>query len=251
MAVGKPGKLYGISAGPGDPDLITVKALKLLQQVPVVAFPAGRQGQPGIAQRIVTPWLRPEQQQVPLFFALVQDEAKLQAAWAAAAATIEPYLQQGQDVAFVSEGDVSFYSTFTYLVAALRERCPGLLAQAVPGVCSPLGAAAELGLPLTIGTQKLAVLPTLHSLSELEQALRWAEVVVLLKVSSVYPQVWQILRQHDLLRQSHIVLWATGQEQVLYSDLSQHADLQLPYFSLLLVQRSQETSKISATCGGL
>ncbi len=230
------GTLYGISAGPGDPDLITVQALKILQRAPVVAFPAGRQGQPGIAQRIVTAWLKPEQQRLPLPFALVSDPEQLQTAWAQAAATLWPYLASGQDVAFVSEGDVSFYSTFSYLAATVQQRDPSLRIQALPGVCSPLAAAAALGIPLTLGAQKLVVLPTLHSLAELEQALAWADVLVLLKVSSVYAQVWQRLAERDLLRHSHLVEWVSGERQVLRSDLSDWAQLELPYFSLLLVQ---------------
>ena len=230
------GVLHGIGVGPGDPELITVKGLRLLQNAPVVAFPAGTNGNPGIAQQIVARWLRPEQILLALTFPYVQDAQLLNQAWHAAAEQVWQYLKQGQDVAFVSEGDTSFYSTFTYLSQTLHHLYPEASVQALPGVCSPLAAAAVLGIPLTIQAQRLAVLPALYTLNELEVALGWADVVVLLKVSSVYNQVWSVLKQHHLLERSYVIERATLPEQVIYADLSDRPDLELPYFSLLIVQ---------------
>ena len=130
----KIGTLYGISVGPGDPELITLKGLRSLQKVPVVAFPAGIQGKPGIAQQIVAQWLSPDQVQLALTFPYVQDMAMLKQAWQTAAALVWQYLSQGQDVAFACEGDVSFYSTFTYLAQTLQQLHPEALIKFVPGV---------------------------------------------------------------------------------------------------------------------
>ncbi|HEY9734753.1 MAG TPA: SAM-dependent methyltransferase, partial [Trichocoleus sp.] len=141
------GQLTGIGVGPGDPELLTVKALRLLQAAPVVAFPAGRNGQLGMAQQIIAPWLQPHQVQLPLTFSFDRDPAVLEAAWQGAAVRVWPYLNQGQDVVFASEGDISFYSTFTYLAQTLQQEHPELQVRAVPGVCSPLAAAAAVGHP--------------------------------------------------------------------------------------------------------
>jgi precorrin-2/cobalt-factor-2 C20-methyltransferase len=230
------GKLYGIGVGPGDPELITLKGLRLLQSVPVVAFPAGMRGQPGIAQRIVAEWLRPHQLQLALGFPYVQEEAVLLAAWQVAATQVWEHLAQDQDVAFVSEGDVSFYSTFTYLAQTLQHHHPDVIVQAIPGICSPLAAAAALGIPLTIRAHRLIVLPALYTVANLETALQNADVVVLMKVSSVYQQVWTVLEQHHLLQHSYIVERATLPDQVIYKDLSDRLNLELPYFSILIVQ---------------
>ncbi|WAL59809.1 precorrin-2 C(20)-methyltransferase [Thermocoleostomius sinensis] len=230
------GKLYGIGAGPGDPELITVKGLRLLQQVPVVAFPAGVGGKLGMAHQIVSPWLRSAQVQLPLVFPFVQDEAVLSQAWRSAAEQVWHYLKQGQDVAFVSEGDVSFYSTFTYLAQTLLEIDTQIEIETIPGICSPMAAAAALGIPLTIRAQRLVILPALYSMAVLESALTSADVVVLMKVSSVYQQVWSILQQYQLLRHSYVVVRATLPDQLIYADLSDRSNLQLPYFSLLIVQ---------------
>jgi precorrin-2/cobalt-factor-2 C20-methyltransferase len=232
----KIGTLYGISVGPGDPELITLKGLRFLQQVPVVAFPAGIGGKPGIAQQIVSQWLSPDQVQLPLTFPYVQDMAVLKSAWQTAAQQVWQYLKQSQDVAFACEGDVSFYSTFTYLAQTIQQLHPEVVVQLVPGVCSPMAAVAALGLPLTIRQERLAVLPALYTIAELKAVLDWADVVVLMKISSVYQQVWQVLQQRSLLHKSWVVERATLPNMVIYADLSDRPSLDLSYFSLLIVQ---------------
>jgi precorrin-2/cobalt-factor-2 C20-methyltransferase len=233
------GTLYGISVGPGDPELLTLKGLRLLKNAAVVAFPSGINGKPGIAQQIVAQWLHPEQVQLSLHFPYVQDLAELTQAWQTAADQVWVYLQQGQDVAFVCEGDVSFYSTFTYLAQTLQQCYPSAQVEAIPGVCSPLAAAASLGIPLSLRAQKIAVLPAFYNVEELEAAVQWAEVIVLLKVSSVYSQVWQILQTRQLLDRSYVVEWATTPKQMIHKDLRDRPHLDLSYFSLLIVQVSE------------
>ncbi|MCG8366254.1 MAG: precorrin-2 C(20)-methyltransferase [Pseudanabaenales cyanobacterium] len=230
------GTLYGVGVGPGDPELITLKALRLLESAPVVAFPAGVKGRLGRAQGIISQWLSPEQVQLALQFPYTADRQILAEAWKIASEQVWCYLRRGRNVVFASEGDVSFYSTFTYLAQTLQQFYPEVSIQATPGVCSPLSAAAVLGIPLTIQAQRLAILPVLHSLAHLETALLWADVVVLLKVSSIYREVWSVLQKHQLLEHSFAVENATKPEQMIYADLSDRPQLQLPYFSLLVVQ---------------
>lgn len=234
----KIGTLYGISVGPGDPELITLKGVRSLQQVPVVVYPAGIAGKPGIAQQIISPWLSQQQQQLALKFPYVQDMAVLTEAWNHAAEQVWHYLQKGQDVGFACEGDISFYSTFTYLAQTLQQRHPEAVIKLVPGVCSPMAAASVLGLPLTIRQQRLVVLPALYHIGELEAVLNWADVVVLMKVSSVYQQVWTVLQQRSLLSNSYVVERATLPDMVIHADLTLRPNLKLPYFSLLIVQLS-------------
>lgn len=229
------GTLYGISAGPGDPELLTLKAVRLLQQSPIVAYPSGIRGKPGFAEQIIAPWLKRDQLRLPLSFPYVQDQATLEDAWKQAAETVWNYLSQGQNVVFASEGDASFYSTFTYLAQTLLMLHPTAIVEVVPGVCSPLAASAALGLPLTVRHQQLVVLPALYHPQELEKALQWADVVVLMKVSSVYQQVWSILQAHDLLKRSYVIEWATLPQQIIHQNLDQQPHLSLHYFSLMIV----------------
>jgi len=255
LSTATPGTLYGLGVGPGDPELITVKSLKRLQAASVVAFPAGLNGRPGVAERIVAPWLTDEQTRLPLVFPYVLNSHELSIAWQQAAATVWPYLQKG-DVVFACEGDVSFYGTFTYLAQHLQRLHPEVNVKAIAGISSPMAAAAALGIPLTCQAEKLAILPALYSFedtntkdtskessvpskSQLEDTLNWAEVVVLMKVGSVYAQVWQILERHHLLESSYVVVNATRPEQQIFRGLQNHPNLQLPYFSLLIVQSTE------------
>jgi len=233
------GTLYGISVGSGDPELITLKGLRILKQSPVVAFPAGIEGKPGMAQQIVAQWLESHQVQLALTFPYVQDMVTLTQSWQIAAEQVWHYLHLGQDVAFVCEGDVSFYSTFTYLSQMLQQQHPKSVVQTVPGVCSPMAAASVLGMPLAVRQERLAVLPALYNVGELETILDWADVVVLMKVSSVYPEVWEVLRRRQLLEHAAVVARATLPEQVIYENLCDRPTLKLPYFSLLIVKVSQ------------
>ncbi len=232
----KLGTLYGISVGTGDPELITVKGLRILQTADIVTFPQGRANKPGVAQQIISQWLKPKQTTIPLHFPYVREQHILESAWHKAAVTVWEYLQQGKNVAFACEGDVSFYSTFTYLALTLKQLHPEVVIETVPGVCSPTAAASDLQIPLTVSNQRLTILPAIYTVADLETALDTAEVVVLLKVSSVYQEVWQILQKRGLLASSSIVEKATSGDRKIYQNLQSYPNLQLSYFSLLLVK---------------
>jgi len=232
------GILYGVSVGTGDPELITVKGLRILQQSKVVAFPAGIGDRLGVAQKIIDCWLQPHQILLPLDFPYLQDPQQLQTAWQKAAALVLQYLVQGEDVAFACLGDVSFYSTFTYLAQTLENIHPEVEIETIAGVSSPMAIASVLKFPLTVNQQKLAILPALYTVRELEVALDWAEVIVLLKVSSVYQQVWQILKERNLLQSSWIVEKATFLEQKIYQNLGNYPQLNLSYFSIMLIKNN-------------
>jgi precorrin-2/cobalt-factor-2 C20-methyltransferase len=229
------GTLTGIGVGPGDPDLITLKALKHLQAADVIAFPQGRDGQPGLAQRIVAPHLG-DQRQLPLRFPYVFDPDQLSTAWRQAADEVWQYLRQGLNVVFACEGDLSFYGTFNYLALSLAQQHPSAQIHRVPGICSPMAAVSALGVPLTVQSDKLAILPALYSLADLEAVLAWADVVVLLKVGSVYGKVWELLQQRQLLDQSWVMAHATQPNQTLYRPLTAYPHLELPYFSLMVIR---------------
>jgi precorrin-2/cobalt-factor-2 C20-methyltransferase len=230
------GTLYGISVGTGDPELITVKGLRLLQQSSVLAFPQGVGKKAGIAETIISAYVQPHQRQLPLDFPYVQDELILTQAWHKAAAQVWEYLKRGENVAFACEGDVSFYSTFSYLAEYVTKFSPQVKITVIPGVSSPMAAAAALSLPLTKQNERFLVLPALYTVSELEKALNFADVLVLLKFNSVYTQVWQFLKQRDLLEQAYIVERATFPEQKIYRNLGDRPSLKLSYFSILIIK---------------
>lgn len=233
----KIGTLYGVGVGPGDPELITVKGINLIKQASIIAFPAGINGKSGIAEQIAAQWCVPHQHRLSLSFPYVQDSEVLTTAWQEAAITVWQHLSQGDDVVFLCEGDISFYSTFSHLADALHQQYPDVSIEMVPGVCSPMAAAAALKRPLTEQAQRLVVLPALYTVSELETALDMAETVVLMKLKSVYEQVWPILQRRHLLNQSYVVEWATWPQQCIYDDLGDRPSLDLSYFSVLVIHQ--------------
>jgi precorrin-2/cobalt-factor-2 C20-methyltransferase len=242
------GILYGVSVGTGDPDLITVKGLTLLQNAGVIAFPAGIGDRAGVAETIIRDRLeggsghgvfrappQADREILKLSFPYTRDETIQEKARDEAAETVWRYLARGEDVVFACEGDVSFYSTFGRLAAALQKKHPEVRVRAIPGVCSPLAAASDLGIPLTTGDERLAIVPAIYHVDELESVLAWADVVVLMKFSSVYPKIREFLRQKGLLRESRIVERATYSDRKIYDDLENHPNLELSYFSIWIV----------------
>lgn len=232
------GVLYGISVGTGDPELITVKGLKRLQNTKIIAFPAGIGERLGIAEQIAQVWLQKDQQLLKLNFPYVQEESILEKAWSQAAEQVWYYLAQGEDIAFLCEGDVNFYSTFSYLALTLRQKYAGIKIVTIPGVSSPMAAAAALQIALTKRQEKLAILPALYSIEQLEKVMDWAEVLVLMKFSAVYSQIWQFLADKKLLTRSSIVERCSFPDQIIYRDLSERPNLKLSYFSIMIVQCS-------------
>jgi precorrin-2/cobalt-factor-2 C20-methyltransferase len=167
----------------------------------------------------------------------VQEPEILTSAWRSVAAKVWPYLVHGQDVAFACEGDISFYSTFTYLAETLKLEQPTLKINYIAGVSSPFAAGSALGLPLTCQAEKMVVLPALYCPEELEKVLDLAEVVLLLKVRLVYEQVWQILAHRKLLEQAWILEKISTDSEKVYHPLTQYPQLQLNYFSLMLIKQ--------------
>lgn len=232
----KIGTLYGVSVGTGDPELITVKALKVIQNSQIVAFPAGINNRPGKAEAIIDNYLQPSQRKLPLNFPYVLCQDTLEKAWREVALQVWQYLARGEDVAFACEGDISFYSTFTYLAQYVQKIDSNVRIERIAGVSSPMVAASVLGIPLTMQEEKLVVLPALYSLEELEFVLHWAEVVVLMKVASVYEKVWHILAKNDLLSFSYVVEKASQVDEKVYNNLIDLPSLKLNYFSILIVK---------------
>ncbi|MGI0479232.1 precorrin-2 C(20)-methyltransferase [Geminocystis sp. CENA526] len=231
----KIGTLYGVSVGTGDPELITIKALKIIQQTKIIAFPAGINGGLGVAQRIIQSYLQPHHHTLPLSFPYTFSEEILTQAWHKVSLQVWEYLKNGEDVAFACEGDISFFSTFTYLALTIEKLYPDVKIERVGGVSSPMAVASALGLPLTMQGENLIVLPTVYSLKQFEEALDWGDVIVLMKVASVYDQVWQILAQRNLLDRAYIVEKATTDEEKVYHGLRHYPKLKLSYFSIVII----------------
>ncbi|MGQ9512605.1 precorrin-2 C(20)-methyltransferase [Thermodesulfitimonas sp.] len=175
--------LYGVGVGPGDPELITLKALRVLERVPVIAAPQARKGEESIAGEIVLAVLGPEKLRekefLPLHFPMTRESAALEAAWAEAAKQVVARLRAQKDVAFVTLGDPTFYSTFPYLERAVRALAPTAKIAVIPGVNAFAACAAAGGITVQ-GNERLAVVSATAA-ADLAPVLESFDCTVVLK----------------------------------------------------------------------
>ena len=229
------GRLYGVGVGPGDPELLTIRAQKVLQHVPVICVPQASNQRDSIALGIVKEFLKSEQEIVRLSFPTDNADAA-SGVWREAAKTVIARLEQGQDVAFITEGDPMLYSTFSYVSAGVVEMCPAAPIEIVPGVSSVMAAAAQAQVPLSLGGQRLAILPAVYGIDDLSEAAAGFDTLVLMKVSPVLVKALANLEELGLKGQSTYVRRATTAQERVVRDLSKLKDDDLDYFSVLIVK---------------
>jgi precorrin-2/cobalt-factor-2 C20-methyltransferase len=226
------GILYGLGLGPGDPELVTLKAARLLARVPVVAYPAPEEGD-SLVRAIAAPHVPPGRIEVVLRTAMLPGEAPAHAAYDRHATALAAHLEAGRDVAVLCEGDPFFYGSFMYLFGRLAPRFP---VEVVPGVSSLAAAAAVAGLPLVSRNEALAVVPAPLPEEELADRLADCDAAVVMKVGRHLTKVKRVLGRLGLLDGALYVERATMPDgRVL--PLAQVEEA--PYFSLVLARRKE------------
>ena len=232
------GKLYGLGVGPGDPELITVKALRHLQQAPVVAYFAAK-GKKGNGLTVIDGYLQPHQTRLPLIYPVTTEklpppfsyEDALRDFYDEAAAWVAEHLDAGRDVAAICEGDPFFYGSFMYLHDRLAEKYQ---TEVVPGVCSMLACAATVGAPLVYRNQVLTVLSGVLSQDELTHRLNHTEAAVIMKLGSNFAKARAAVEDAGLLDRALYVERATMTNQRT-QPLAEIDPVTVPYFAMILV----------------
>ena len=228
----KKGVSYGVGVGPGDPELLTLKAVHLLERCPVIAAPRTKSGEMlalDIASAAVDVG---EKTIVPLYFSMERDKAVQHAAHVDAAEAVRPYLDAGQDVAMLNLGDVSIYATYVYLMEILGEQ--GYETVMVPGVPSFCAVAARLGVSLTAMNSPLHIAPGGMALDEV---LDQPGTKVLMKSGRQMPAVLDALAERDMLGKSMLVQNCGLPGETVYPDLSQsRPEGGHGYFSTVIVK---------------
>ena len=228
------GTLYGLGVGPGDPELLTLKAYRLLKAASVVAYPAPDTG-PSFARSIVAEFMREDQTEIPIIVPMRSERFPAQSVYDEAAATIAEHLSQGQDVVVLCEGDAFFYGSFMYLFERLA---PRFNCEVVPGVSSLMATAASCGRPLAARNDILTVIPAPSADKDIENALSTSHAIAFIKVGRHLPRIYTHLENAGLLQKAWYVERATLENQKIMP-LSEHNG-DAPYFSMVLVYHGSE-----------
>ena len=232
------GRLLGLGVGPGDPELITLKALRLLREAPVVAYFVAK-GKRGNAFGIIEAHLQAQQILLPLVYPVTTEalpaplsyEQVISDFYDEAAEQVAAHLDAGRDVAVICEGDPFFYGSYMYLHDRLAQRFE---AEVIPGVCSMLGGASVLGAPLVYRNQTLTVLSGVLPAEELKRRLADADAAVIMKLGRNFPKVRQVLAELGLDQRALYVERATMANQKIVA-LDAVDPQSSPYFSLIIV----------------
>lgn len=235
------GKIYGIGVGPGDPELLTVKAARLIRETPVICAPRASADSESFALSIVAGLVDAGRQKViTSLFPMSMDKAVLDRAWSEAADEIAAELKAGKDVAFLTLGDPSLYSTYAYILAKVKERVPRVHSETVPGVSSISLAAARAGVDLGLGGERLAVMPMGRDMEPVRRALGEFDTVVLMKVNRSFPNLVALLEETGNIAGSVYVSRCGTDKERIIRDLASITDDELDYLSLVIVKTGKE-----------
>jgi len=227
--------LYGLGVGPGDPELITLKAHRLLTSVPVVAYPAPEHGE-SLARGIIAGYLPGTQTEIAIRMPLDLNRFPVEAVYDRAAEEIADHLDAGSDVAVICEGDPFFYGSFMYLFGRLSDR---YRVEVVPGVSSLVACPAAAGAPLAARDDVLLVCPGLLEEDEMTRRLQHVEAAAIIKVGRHLAKIRRVLESLGLTDRAHYVEHATMADQVVLPFAEIDA-ARAPYFSMVLIHRRGE-----------
>ncbi len=229
-----------VGVGPGDPDLLTVAAVRALAAAAVVAYPVARAGGEGMAAAIAAPWIAAHQQRLPLLFPMTAEAEPRRSAWRAAADRLAAEVEAGRAVVLLCEGDVSLFATSSYVLIALRQFHPHCPIRLIPGISAVAAAAAAAAWPLALQQEGLLIRPTPEQPQQLELLLEQAAadgwVLALLKLGGRWAWVRPLLERRGLL-QGALFAQRVGWPDQLLRPAAAVAASEAPYFSLLLIRQ--------------
>ena len=228
------GCLYGVGVGTGNPELITLKALRILQSVPVIAYPASEDGN-SFARSIVAEFLQGDRIEVPIVLPF-KLEKSAQPFYDKAAEQLAEHLNNGKDVAVLCEGDPFFYGSFMYIFNRLS---PKYATEIIPGISSVMASAATIGVPLTYRNDVFIVLSGILSGEVLREKLQVADAAVIIKLGRNFSKVKQVLQELGLVERAKYIENATMENQSILSVDEVEAET-VPYFSLIVVPSESE-----------
>ncbi|MFD2230067.1 precorrin-2 C(20)-methyltransferase [Alkalimarinus sediminis] len=237
------GTFYGVGVGPGDPELITLKAAKLISRCDVICYLCndadsdrpGRSQSKDIAQDVINDRAsKAIEIAIPMPYS--RDRTAANKAYDQGAKAIKSALEQGQSVVFLCEGDPLFFGSYAYLQERL---CEAFTCLSIPGISSPNAASAVAGIPLTMQKENYAVLSGRLSDEKILNHLREFDSLVLMKVGQSRPRLLALLKESGRIHETVYVEYATREQQKIVYDVTTLGHEAGPYFSLFIITRHQ------------
>jgi precorrin-2/cobalt-factor-2 C20-methyltransferase len=230
------GTLYGVGVGPGDPELITVKALKLLKKVPVIFAAFSPKNDYSVAGRIVGAHLNGQPLE-KMYFPMTRDEAVLKKAWEENARRALDVLDSGRDAAFVTIGDPLVYSTFSYLLRTVKSLSPNTRVVTVPGITSFQASAAMTNTPLAEGEESFHLISGAKGGDNLRRVIESSENVVMLKTYKYFEDIYACLEEFNLLDKTICVSRCGLDGETTVENVRSLKGKKMPYLSLLIIKK--------------
>ncbi len=225
------GVLCGVGLGPGDPELLTVKAVNTIQNSQVIVYLTNEQGQ-SYARGIAAPWIRAGQEEIPVFMPMDRQRQRAIIIYDELSIVLADKLSQGKMVSVLCEGDPFFYGSFIYIYERLNQN---FSCHVIPGISALHAVSAMAQTPLTRLDANMTVVTARESDEKLTSVLQQHDCVVILKISSQLQRIIALIRESDRLADGIYAEYLTQDKQQLYHDLNQVTDEKAPYFSLILL----------------
>lgn len=230
------GKLYGIGIGPGDPELITIKAKNILEKVDYIAIPKTSSDNKNYALSIVEGIMHIDPKRIiELIFPMSYDEKILETGWEIASKSIIETLDKGKNIAFITLGDPTVYSTYMYVHKVIQKQ--GYITEIVPGVTSFCASAAKAGISLGENSDCIAIVPQAYDCENLDDILESFDSVVLMKASKNFNGLLQKLEQHKLEDKAVLISKCGHEDEVIQHDLTKINTEKLSYFTTVIIKK--------------
>lgn len=231
------GVFYGIGVGPGDPELLTVKAIRAMEKVDVLIAPKTEKKEGSVALSIARPYLKKDVQIVYQVFPMVKGFAENSAdAWEANKQEILALLREGKNVAFLTLGDPMFFSTYIYVFRLLEHEDVEI--QTIPGIPAFAAIGSQMGYPIVEGDDVLSIIPATAAPEKVEKAVQSADNVVLMKVYKNFDKVTDMLARNHMARQAVLVSRAGLPDERVIDDIEAHKEEKLNYLSTILTRKN-------------
>ncbi len=231
------GIFYGIGVGPGDPELITLKAKRALERMKIIFAPVAGKGRESIACSIARPYIAGDARVEKLFFPMTHDRAERERAWEDNARIIARELETGTDAAFITLGDPMTYSTYGYLLKTMERLFPLINTITIPGIPAYLAGAASANLPLAQGHEILSIVPGSAPGERIRECLTSSDAIVFLKHNSATGTIHELLQEMNLQDRAIYVRRLGLHDELVTPDKERGLSGGEDYLSLIIVKK--------------